>query len=84
MMYSDGCTMPKFIKKLMKAEQNKGCCVRHDYDRRNPKIGMNKADGDLFICVWHNGYKVRAILYWTFVVFARPYYIIRKWYYGNK
>ena len=70
---SDGCTMPKFFKKIMKAEENRKCCEQHDFDRRNKNISKSVADKSLRECIAKT-HPVLAWVYYIAVVLARPFY----------
>jgi len=72
-MNRDGCTMPDFMKKIMKADDNYECCVLHDADRQDSSIPNSKADRNLRICIGRK-YPVRAWIYWIAVRLASPFY----------
>lgn len=71
---SDGCTMPRFLKGVMKAYKFKPCCEQHDFDRRDDSIKNKVADRTLRRCIAKKGHPVRAWIYWIFVRLANPFY----------
>jgi len=72
-MNSDGCTMPSFLKKAMKAKENFECCKQHDFDRRNTSIPNKTADWNLKKCI-EKKYPIRSWIYWVAVRLANPFY----------
>ena len=77
--WSDGCTFPGLLKplgKVLGASRYEEACREHDFLRRHAVIPWIKADWLLAKRIWQHGLigKLRAPLYFAFVVLTHPFY----------
>jgi len=68
---SDGCTMPRWLRQVLRADNVQACCITHDMLRRFKPIPPAEADKLLRECIRAQGRPVLAWCYWSAVVLAR-------------
>lgn len=77
-MWSDGCTMPGVLRRLLLAARYGAACKEHDFLRGFHIVPFWVADRLLLRRVWASGGWgwVLGPLYWLFVTLAAPYYLL--------
>lgn len=72
---SDGCTVPWFLRWLLRADRFSKCCTLHDFLRRHGIVSTSDADDVLKRYIMADGGSVlHAYIYWLGVRLTSRYY----------